>query len=162
LSVPTTVSVALVGRPIVRGEELKLCRPTRTDGEIQWFITRGTSMAQRGRRLLRGVAFFAFLLIGCAAWSWYVAGLIAQYLPGSPESLVGVVTTVRTHLYRRQSCMADFDIETVNPATITVCFQAGFLFPQRKLADALPQPGQKVLLRLGSNWFGTVVKTLGS
>jgi hypothetical protein len=114
------------------------------------------------RRLLRGFAFLAFLLIGSAAWSWYVAGLVAQYLPGRPESVVGVVTKVRTDLYRRQSCMTDFDVKTADTATITVCFQAGFLFPQRKLADALPQPGQKVLLRLESNWFGTAVKTLGS
>jgi membrane associated rhomboid family serine protease len=129
------------------------------NGAVRLWLTRDLSVLQRGRRLWRAFTLLALMIVISAAWGWEVVRILGQYCPGRDTQLPGVVVEARQHLGGRQPCDADVDL-AFDHEFITICNAAGPLLINRKLTETLPEVGQRVLVNVKTNAFGTVATRL--
>jgi membrane associated rhomboid family serine protease len=126
------------------------------NGAVRLWLTRDISVLQRVRRLRRAFGLLALMIVISAAWSWEVVRILGQYWPGRETPIPGVVVQQRKHLGGRQPCDANVDLVIDGDKSIAICNVAGPLLINRKLTETLPEVGQRVLVNVKTNAFGTV------
>ena len=89
---PAYAVVLVVSLVLATG--LFLASLANDQGEVNWLVTRDSTVLDRRLRITR-VLRLLILLIGFDVWwSWYATGIAAQFLGGEPGSIPGTVIRV--------------------------------------------------------------------